>query len=279
LTLLRGYGSNPSLKPEKAKTWNAGLDFHPESSPSLSLSANYFAVHYTNRIDTAIEDAFNPFSVESYYPQLFNLTPSAAQISRLTSTPWNGASGFLSFVGPFSPSQIGAIVDNRFQNIATADAQGLDFASSFKHPVGPGSLELALATTYFIAFNQSSGNNAPVNELLDTVGEPPRFRARADATYKIGDFAIHAAGNYTSDYRDVTQTPVARVASWTTFDAGVVYTPAALKGFELSLLGLNVFDRNPPYANDLLFSVPMGYDPANASPVGRYVTVRVRQRF
>jgi iron complex outermembrane recepter protein len=279
LTILRGYGSNPSLKPEKAKTWNAGLDFHPVSLPSLNLSANYFAVHYTNRIDTALTNPFNPFSVESYYPQLFNLSPSAALISRLTSTPWNGASGFLSFVGPFNPSQIGAVVDNRFQNIATADVQGFDFSTSFKHPVGPGSLELALAATYFLTFNQSSGNNAPVDELLDTVGEPPRFKARADTTFKIGDFALHTAVNYTNEYRDVTQTPVARVASWTTVDAGVVYTPAAMKGLEVSILGLNVFDRNPPYVNDLLFSDPLGYDPANASPVGRFITVRIRQRF
>src|SRR5262249_15447173 len=47
---LAVFGGNPDLKPEKARTWTAGLDFSPHSLPDFHASATYYDIKFTNVI-------------------------------------------------------------------------------------------------------------------------------------------------------------------------------------------------------------------------------------
>jgi iron complex outermembrane receptor protein len=49
---------------------------------------------------------------------------------------------------------------------------------------------------------------------------------------------------------------------------------AWLSGTQLYLDGSNVLDEDPPFVNTAL-----GYDPFNASPIGRLVTVGFSKKF
>jgi iron complex outermembrane receptor protein len=69
--------------------------------------------------------------------------------------------------------------------------------------------------------------------------------------------------------------PQRQVGSWTRVNANVSYRLAGAsgsEGLELMLSGLNLFDAAPPFVDREL-----GYDPANAEPLGRIVSFYVRK--
>jgi outer membrane receptor protein involved in Fe transport len=47
-------GGNADLKPERAETWSASLEFQPRQIPGLRVQLSYFATLYKNRIVTPI---------------------------------------------------------------------------------------------------------------------------------------------------------------------------------------------------------------------------------
>jgi hypothetical protein len=46
-------GGNTNLKPERANTWSATLDFHPVAISGLRIEVSYFDVKYRDRIVSA----------------------------------------------------------------------------------------------------------------------------------------------------------------------------------------------------------------------------------
>ena len=50
-----------------------------------------------------------------------------------------------------------------------------------------------------------------------------------------------------------------------------------MKDLQLDLIVQNVFDRDPPFVNNINGFV--GYDPVNANPVGRFVSLRATKQF
>ena len=281
LTLLRGYGSNPELRPETARTWTVGFDFQPEAAPQLRLSATYFNIAYDDRIDTAIDAVFDAFPLEPFYPQLFDRTPDPVLVADLTSRPLVGFNaGFLDFTGlPFDPADIGAVIDNRFQNIEERTMDGVDVSVALAQPIGPGVLDATVNATYLLSIDQVSGVGAATLDLLDTVGNPVDLKLRGDVNYTVNDITLHTALNFIDGYRDATRTPEAAVSSWLTFDLGVSVVLRSMGGLQVSLAASNVFDREPPKVLASSLRLPFGYDPANASPVGRFVTATLRKRF
>ena len=273
LVVLRGYGANPSLKPETADTWTWGLDFHPSWIRNGSLSATYYGVRINNRIDTALLGFDNLFPEEQYYPQLFDRNPDPAYVERLVATPWNGNAGFLNLYGPFQIPQVGAVIDDRFQNISTTESHGLDLSATFSAPIGPGDLRSTASVSKVFSFENRSGINVPPDSLLDTVGEPNSVRARASLSYALKAINLFAALNYVGDYQDTSGVTAIRIPSWTTLDLTADVSPAALRGLTIRFSAINATDRSPPYVNAATFRLPLGYDPANATPVGRFISL------
>jgi outer membrane receptor protein involved in Fe transport len=78
--------------------------------------------------------------------------------------------------------------------------------------------------------------------------------------------------------------PVRGVDSWTTVDVNIGYRVDGGSGWlanTRSNLGMiNVFDQRPPFVNQLdLTSGTFGYDPANATLLGRGVSLQVVKRW
>jgi len=95
--------------------------------------------------------------------------------------------------------------------------------------------------------------------------------------------------NYTDRYTNVYSSdvfgdplPFANIASWVTMDLNVTYraprnAESWLNGLEVSASAVNLFDRDPPYVADGAYG--FGYDPANASPFGRVLSLLLRKRW
>jgi outer membrane receptor protein involved in Fe transport len=90
--------------------------------------------------------------------------------------------------------------------------------------------------------------------------------------------SVRYVGRYANDLVD----PAVAIASWTTMDVAVGASldgvlPGVFAGSLVQLTVRNLFNREPPYAWNPL--VPVGYDPVNASAMGRVVGVRVVVRW
>jgi len=92
--------------------------------------------------------------------------------------------------------------------------------------------------------------------------------------------------NYENGYTNTEVTPNQSVGSYATvdlnviFDVGKLLTSAWTKNLTVTAHVDNLFDRDPPYVN-----VPIspngggGFDPNNANPIGRLVSLRIGKKF
>lgn len=90
--------------------------------------------------------------------------------------------------------------------------------------------------------------------------------------------------NHTGAYRDPGSVPARGVDSWTTIDLNLGYRFHGGQGWmadtRCNLGVINLFDRSPPFVNQFdLFSGSLGYDPANASLLGRQVSLQIVKQW
>ena len=90
--------------------------------------------------------------------------------------------------------------------------------------------------------------------------------------------------NYTGAYRDPGSVPTRRVDSWTTLDVNIGYRVGGGAGWLANTqcnLGINnALDQRPPFVNRYYQdSGTLGYDPANASLLGRQISLQVAKQW
>jgi outer membrane receptor protein involved in Fe transport len=282
--LYRAYGSNPNLRPEKAQNWTTGLDLHPANWPGFAAHATYFMVNYRDRIGRPITDTLDALVNASQYPSVVDRNPDPALVQELISRPFTGSSGFLSFVGPFDPASIAVVIDDRNQNLARTKVTGADLSLSYDGHWPLGTWHGGVNGTYLFHSYQRFGADARVFDAVGTLENPTHLRLRADAGITLGPFAFATALNYVDSYINQQTIPETPIASWTTVDVQAAYQPAnqsgALHGLRVALSVQNLFDRGPPYVESPVdFEVPIGYDPTNANPIGRFLSLDVTKRF
>jgi outer membrane receptor protein involved in Fe transport len=89
--------------------------------------------------------------------------------------------------------------------------------------------------------------------------------------------------NYQGSYTNQYEVPSGRIASWTTFDGTVRFDDSRLlpHGFLgnliLSVSVQNIFNRDPPRFTENLSGFL--FDPANANPFGRFVSMNFEKRW
>lgn len=266
-------GGNANLKPETATTWSLGAKVHPRAS-GFNASLDYFNIRYNNIVETA------PF----YSPQVFTdpayaryviLNPTLAQVQAIYSLPWAGT--------PTIPAaNVNALVDVRRDNASGIRMQGLDFMASYQFSLGNGTVSTSAAGTYILSYKKALSPNAPFVDRLNEANYPLRFRARGQIGWQNETFSGTVAVNYSNPYDNTIGTiqPIQRVSAFTTVDLTLGYNLStmggALKGLNLSVSAVNLFDRSPPFAAVGLSQV---FDSTVANPIGRLVAFTVRKKF
>jgi outer membrane receptor protein involved in Fe transport len=221
------------------------------------------------------------------YPGLIDLNPSAAEIAELlaagrffnnTATPFDPASQDVLTV--FSTV---VIFDGRTQNISVERVRGLDLSLDTTTDSSYGALTLGLNATYTLKHDRNITATSPTFSLLNEVGKPIRFRARANAGVSRGPFGINAYLNYANSYSNPFSTPASKMPSWTTLDLSLTFSGAtlettpALQGFNATVAIDNVFDKDPP--TFLESGNGLRYDSTNASAVGRFLSLRISKNW
>jgi iron complex outermembrane receptor protein len=276
LALIRS-GGNSQLKPEKSSDFSVGVTFTPGVLPDASLQVSYFDIRYTQRIEFPalnIEDAL----LDSGTSPFIMRNPSAADIAQiLAQSPFQNLTA-----GRYPVTEATVLIDDRDQNIAQQRASGVDLLSRYllEAPIGRlrGSLNLA-----YLQLQQRATPESAVSQLSGTVFNPPTLRSRAGVTWDSGGYSGSLFVNYTGPSLNSVSLPEQRVASWTTLDGqiGYVFGGMGLRGnTQLALTVQNLLDRRPPFVNaSELGSVSLGFDPTNASAMGRFLTFQATMHW
>jgi iron complex outermembrane recepter protein len=268
------FFGNPTLRPETSKNVTAGLDFTPPATPNTRLSLNYYRIIYSDRIVVPPLNA-NVFLNPQIYGPLIQQFPNDAAVA-----------AFVAGLNPpqqlidLSPGQTG-LAGVRYgyaytaTNAAKQTTEGLDFGvHSSIVLTSAQKLILDLNATYIRELNTTFCDACTSTELINTYGQPLKFRFRASGGWSNGIVSTNAAVNYANGYSDTNLVPPGHIGSFTTLDLTASYLIHAT-GTTLSLNILNALNSDPPHTAFGLENV--NYDPTNADPRGRILSLQVRQ--
>ncbi len=268
-------GPRADLKPETSRAWTAGVDLTPPAIRNLSLSMTYFDIDYQGKIQHPGPDTAEFLTQEVQLASLITRNPTQAQIDAVCTKP--------PLVGGDCNQPIAAILDGRWRNLASLKTRGVDALLDYFLDTAFGKVSFSLNGTDTLDQRQQITPTAPVFDLLDTVGNPPSLRLVGNLSWSLRGWTVQSTVNYTGGYRNPGSVPVRRVDSWTTVDVNIGYRVGgqdwrANTQFNLGIN--NALDQRPPFVNQFdLTSGILGYDPANASLLGRQVSLLVVKRW
>jgi iron complex outermembrane receptor protein len=269
-------GGNSGLRPERATTWTLGADYRPAWLPEGQLIATYFNIAYRDRISQL---ANGPAAlIDPIYAPFVTRSPSPALQQALI----NQAGVLNNYTGaPYDPASVAAVIDFRNVNISRQNIEGLDLLLEKKSHLSVFDVDEFFNGTYMQLRNQIT-NSAPEQELAGTIFNPPRVRIRSGATVVRNGWSGTGTVNYSGRESNNLATGSRDVPSWTTIDAQLAYVVpegGLLSGFRASLSAINLLDRSPPYLEYNAFRSGFNYDVANATPLGRFITLQLQMNW
>lgn len=287
MLFLNGSGS-PTLGPEQAETTTFGFDF---DLSGFSVSATYFNIDYTNRIDNPdTSNGNSSLSNPQDFPELFNLNPTLEQITEIL----GNSTGFnLIGVDTDDPAAVLAAVDvladNRLRNLAISEMDGLDLSAAYTTEMSVGTLQIGVDVAKIFSFEERIFASAAPIGRIDTVQFPADLKARSYIGLGKDRWNARLNVNYVDDYDNPFDVDNPTIDDWTTVDLLLSYefptdTGKFSDGVRLGLTVLNALDEDPPFLpvgtrSDLSILNPVGFDPANANPLGRFVTIQMTKSW
>jgi iron complex outermembrane receptor protein len=271
LSLILG-GGNANLRPETATSWTFGADYRPSRWPGLTLSLTAYDIEYHNRIaqpvSTNLANALQDATLASFVTRI-SPTTSASDLALIES--FLASPALVTLGGTFTPQTYGAIVDNRYVNTAKLHVEGLDFTGRYVFDLGGDRVGVGANASYMLKYDLQSTPTSPLVDRVNTVNFPETFHSRLTGDWTRRRLTLAAAFNYAGGYHD---TLGVKIAAQPTLDFQARLAPAetgVLQGIAVLFNVRNVFDRDPPFYNN---SVGVGYDAANGSPIGRFVSIQ-----
>jgi iron complex outermembrane recepter protein len=269
------FGDQP-LGPETSKNFSAGLDYEPKVLSATRFSLNYYRIVYSNRITDA-PTAANVFTDPQAYGPLvrqFGSDAAVAQfIAGLQPPP------MLFDFTPGGTGLAGVRYGFPFGNInATKQiTEGFDLgAHSSLALTAVDKLVIDINATYIKELSTAFCTGCATTELTNTIGEPLKFRLRAAAGWSNALFSANAALNFANAYTDTNIVPFGRVSAFTTADLNAAWRIPAT-GSTIGIYVTNLFNADPPRTAPSISGLT--YDPANADPRGRTLSVQIRQKW
>ncbi len=275
-------GADPHIAPEESKQWTIGADFSPVSISGLTVTATYFDIEFKGRVDTPSSAIFDLLTAGDVFAPVVTRNPSADEIAAALAF----SDDFQDLTTGRSPDETEVIIDNRKQNIGRTDVRGLDLSISYAFQTSNSSeLQAFVGGTRLFAFENRLTPTAATNDVLDTLFNPAATRLRGGIEWSRGSWNAALSCNYSNDYVNDAVLPEERVESWTTIDASVGYqgtssAAAFLRGLSVRLSALNLLNKDPPaVSSPTAIVLPTGYDPANANPLGRVLSLQMTKSW
>jgi iron complex outermembrane receptor protein len=293
MNILRAFGTASSeLEPETSTAFTAGAayDFQ-RGNQDWSLSLNYYDIEYEGRLGRTPVPGNPPTT--NLAPNIAIVDPSAFPAGAVIFNPTQQQvlAALATFTVPptylngLTPTDTINIINNvdLIRNLAATTTSGIDARVGFETETRVGTLSAGLNGNYIVEFNRQAARISPVVEELNTLYNPIDLQLSGRLGLARDGFSGILAIQYKDRYRTDSSPDSEKVDSWTTFDFSLSYDFGRREGWlqdvRAGVSVLNLFDRMPPRTpvfGD--FNLP-GYDPTNASPVGRFVAIDVSKSF
>ncbi len=259
-------GGNPNLKPEKADQYTLGIVAQP--SKNFSVSLDYFNARVKNIIALP--------SAQEVVSRFRAGDPAYAGLVRL-------AGNDIDFI------------EQTLQNVGSAKTQGIDLEATHRSTFDLGRLDLYMAGTYMIQFDQTSPGGAlskKVGTMVEPDGTPVlsshssiqdgvvlRWKHYLSATWTQGPWAVTLAQNYRRGYRDGNDLNGSPhfVPDEAIYDANVAFT--GVPNLKLAIGVRNLFDKDPPIFIPTSNQFQGGYDVTQYDPRARFVYFTASYKF
>lgn len=292
---LQWTGVKQDLTPEFSDTFTVGFDFEPSAVPNLRLSATYYNIDYTDRLGVPGDVALLLNDQEGF-AFAFNPNPMLTDFEDVLASllPGRFSDFTRSITDPTDPAAVADVVtvilDNRLDNLASSKSEGIDVSVDYTHNATFADINFGARLTKTLTSSQRSVSVSPEVTLLDTVGNPVSLKGSAYAGLRRGGFSSQINVQYIDSYTNTTVAPEQPIDSWTTVDLSLRYAfgenrDDLLGGAALSLSVQNLFDTDPPFVErQAIFGFDglarsVGFDPVNANPLGRFITIGLTKQF
>ena len=286
-------GGSGGLQPQTGESWSIGVDYTPSSLPGLRVSVTRWANELQGGITAPVPSlVLGSAGLGSGLIQFYPNGATAAQIAAVSAgLPQTGALNANTYF----------VYNFQQRNVLNLEVAGLDVAAAYGWDTSVGNFNVGIAVTHKTQFDQYFGSNGTVFSVLGTAGFNTTFpsvenEGRLSFGYERENLQVNAFYNYLGSYRNwsgaaaVQPTRTAGlpnggggdpVDSFSTVDLNVSYR---LGNTQLFLDAVNLLDEEPPQYNTFAIGGnngvgAAGYDPINASPLGRVLTLGVRTSF
>lgn len=277
-TLVNQSQGLTRLKPERAKTITGGLDYRRDGMLGWAASVSWFRTIFDNRVaapvvDTPTSDIFTQPELAPY----INRSIDPAQVRAIFTSPY-----FIQDYAGAGPQGVGAMFDDELTNIERTLEEGLE--TSFRYTSGENSRRISafVMANYLLRDIYRPTPGSLTVSLVNKVGQPSRLRARSGAVWSRNLWTAAFNVNYTSGFRNTLVLPPRNVHPWTTLDfrlACQLALPAvSIQSAQIAFNVRNILNAAPPQVAVPTVPIglslqPVGFDPANASPLGRMISV------
>lgn len=264
------------LKPETAQTFTTGFDYRSTEKQGFRGSLTGFWTRIDNRIAAppvlgSLANGVDIFSQPALSPYTSH-TVDGSWVRTIFSGP-----GFEADYANQGPSGVKAFFNDEWTNIAQSVEMGLDSIARYTQDSVTGTFE----ASYLLRDTYRSASGAPTINVLSTLGQAARLRARASLAWSPKTWNLALAANYTSGSRNTLVVPNESIAPWVTADlhASFRIPPdiSSLQCLRVTLNLTNLLNAPPPRARipPVLPYRDVGFDATSASPEGRRVSVGI----
>ncbi len=289
-----------SLRPEDSTSINLGIVLEPSFIPGLTLTADYWRVKQKGLVGTFGDD--NAIALDllrrlsgSTNPNVIRLAPTADDITLFAGT------------GLAPAGKIDYVLDP-YLNLDSRTSKGLDFGLFYRVPdFGAGNFRIRLNAARLLGFVQDAGADGQeildgvadgtlpldvtvggLGELLEIEGRP-KWRASGSINWEKGPVDIGIFGQYVgkvydtsvvrdnlivSDDPNINFYPVEKQFTMNVSIAYEISNNTALDGTRLRFAINNLFDKDPPLADE-----SYGFFSELHSPRGRQFAIELRKKF
>lgn len=289
---MLAVGTAADLDAETSRTFTAGFDYHHvRGDQSWRASFTYYDIAFEGRLGTTPMPQNQNANLA---PQIVLADPTALPGGTVIFFPdADQIAGILAdsnrpviyVAGASSLDNIGIInTANTVRNLAATETRGLDLQLDYGLDIRDWHVAAGINANYITDFTQQAALSVPAVDVLNTLYNPVDLKLRANLGLSRGGLTGSLFVNHTDGYRTDSTPGASPVASWTTADLSLAYSfgqdgAAWQDGLAVYLSVTNLFDRSPPSAPTVGAFRITGYDPANASPIGRLVALGLRKTF
>lgn len=279
------FGNNAAgFAAQESRSVSLGVEFAPAAIQGLQIGLNYYKIDYRNRISQP-DYAFAVFNAASA-GGLITRSPSLAQVDAAIAASQLGTGGFVAYDPDsnvdinFDPASVSFIFDLRRRNLSEVSTRGFDVSAQYSFELSGNTFEFGLAGTYIDELVQRLTSASEPLDSVDTIYNPPDWRAHGFVGWQHGGWAASLSVNHTDSYVDTRTSVPTPIASYTTVDARLAYefvnagTPL-FSGLTLAVSAQNLLNEDPPRADVFSPEIDMGFDPTNANPMGRMVSLEL----